>query len=316
MTQTLLTDDPYQAAQVLQKGGLVVFPTETVYGLGGNALDESVCRRIYTLKNRPTDNPLIIHLSDLQQFSQYAQIDTAIMEIIAALIPGPISFICQKKEKRIFSSGLQTIALRIPDHDLTRKFLQICQLPVAAPSANISGKPSITRYEHAVQQFQGRVDCILKGKEPQIGIESSVIDLTCQPPLLLRRGGMSFEDLNRLFPMIAVVDKAEMYTTPPSPGMKYRHYSPQGQVVLVNELPDLVDGFTARIGFSVSNISSFDKQVENNQQYMQQLYAFFIECDGGNIQKIFCQKPLQDQWAAVLLDRIQKAAGQVFLERK
>lgn len=223
-----------RAAQVLREGGLVAFPTETVYGLGGDARRGDVSKRIYAAKGRPSDNPLIVHIA---QFSELAPVVSEIPEaaekLSAAFWPGPMTVVFRKSEliPAETTGGLSTVAVRMPCHPVARKLIETAGLPVAAPSANRSGRPSTTTAEHCVEDLWGRVDLILDGGPCDIGMESTIIDVTGDAVALLRPGAVTFEMITELFGQEPEVDKAlrgplKEGEKPKAPGMKYRHYAP------------------------------------------------------------------------------------------
>jgi L-threonylcarbamoyladenylate synthase len=301
---TIITDDYKTAAHSIMSGGIVVFPTETVYGIGASSLNLVSCQNIYKIKERPSDNPLIVHISCLDDILPYVYLSNEQVEIINQLIPGPVSFIVKKK-KDLFSSGLNTIAFRIPDLPIANEFLRLAG-PVSAPSANISGKPSITRLKYIVESFNGRVDCILRGEPSKYGIESTIISLIEKPYKLVRLGSSSFEKLQITLPDLQI----EEYTDdviPISPGLKYKHYSPVAKVNLVNlgEFLDSKDKF-GYIGFNPPNCY-FTKKIKNNMEYMYELYAFFIESDRLGLENIYCEMPKHGEFHNTLMNRILKA---------
>ncbi len=227
--QTIVSPDIEKASLVLKKGGVIIFPTETVYGIGADSRNLSACQKIYSIKNRPIDNPFIVHVDSFESMEKIAIIPKEYRKSIEQLIPGPITFILEKKDESIFSSGLSTIGVRIPSHNIANAILRFSNIPISAPSANLSGKPSITRSRDAINEFSGKVDFILTGEDSDIGIESTVVDLTGITPLLLRPGRISFSELGKFFPSIKKY-KSISLDKPVSPGMKYRHYAPDCDV--------------------------------------------------------------------------------------
>jgi len=225
--------DPTQRSSLrtlIQSGGLVIFPTETVYGIGGYACLEKAAASIYAAKGRPSDNPLIVHLATFNQVEQYAYIDHPSVTALAnAFWPGPITLILRKKATIPLSvtGGLSTVAIRIPSHPVAQALLELTDLPIAAPSANLSGKPSSTSFEHVLHDFDGKVEVIIDGGDASIGLESTVVDMTSETPMILRPGSITqamIEDvLNK-----KVLDHSEYLGdhAPKSPGMKYKHYAP------------------------------------------------------------------------------------------
>jgi len=195
----------------LNQGGLVVFPTETVYGIGGNACLEKAAQAIYAAKGRPSDNPLIVHLAHFDQIDRYAYIDQPAVNVLSdAFWPGPMTLILRKKEiiPDSVTGGLRTVAIRIPSHEVAHALLASTDLPIAAPSANLSGKPSSTTFAHVLADFDGRVDVIVDGGNVPIGLESTVIDMTGMTPLILRPGAIT-QDMIESVLNISILDQSE-----------------------------------------------------------------------------------------------------------
>ncbi|MBM9501730.1 threonylcarbamoyl-AMP synthase [Leptospira sp. 201903071] len=310
---TLITDSPLEAAKVLLRGGLVIFPTETVYGIGASAFDHKACRRIYEVKNRPSDNPLILHVGNLGALKSCAVVNSSGELVFQKFSPGAITGIFPKKDSNLFTADLKTVAVRIPSNPTAISFLDFCNVPVAAPSANLSGKPSLTKMEYILEEFNGKVDCILKGEEPQIGIESTVIDFTSNPPILLRPGFVDVQDLKEILPELRVWKSTEkkseiLAETPISPGLKYRHYAPVCKVILTENLED-VPKTAAQIGFRFYKDVVYQIRVTSNEEYMKFLYSFFVECDRRGIEEAFCEIPKEERGKEALLNRITKAAS-------
>ncbi len=227
-----------EAAEVIRNGGLVVFPTETVYGLGANAFDEKACKKIFIAKGRPQDNPLIVHISSMDMLKDVAsEVPKNALKFIERLWPGPLTVILRKKKgvPDVVTANLETVAVRMPSHPVARKLIELSQVPIAAPSANLSGKPSPTRFEHVLEDMNGRADVLINGGETPFGIESTIIDFTKDPPVLLRPGPLTPEQLSEIG-KIAIHESAKgkiSLERPPSPGMKYRHYAPEKPLILV-----------------------------------------------------------------------------------
>lgn len=245
MTQ-LITLDPQQpepaaialAATILRAGKLVAFPTETVYGLGANALDPLAVERIYKAKGRPASDPLIVHIADLDQLDMITIDLPAIVPLLARYFwPGPLTLVLRRSAliPASVSAGLDTVAVRIPRHPVAHALIEAAGLPIAAPSANRFARPSPTTAQHVYDDLAGRVDMILDGGPTTIGLESTVVDLSGDPPAVLRPGGLSVEALRRFIPNIHFTPR---YTTPekasPSPGTLLKHYSPDAELILVS----------------------------------------------------------------------------------
>lgn len=238
MMQTKILS-PHQvdiAANLIRQGQCVAFPTETVYGLGANALDKQAVARIFAAKGRPADNPLIIHCHSIAQVEQFVQPwPQRVQDLMNRFWPGPLTLVLPKRPivPSIITGGLDTVAVRIPNHPVALGLIRRAQLPIAAPSANISGKPSPTRAEHVLQDMEGRISAIVDGGATGWGVESTVLDCTILPFRLLRPGGITLEQLHAVAEV--EVDPGSQGETerPRSPGMKYRHYSPTARVILV-----------------------------------------------------------------------------------
>ena len=227
------------AARLLREGQLVAFPTETVYGLGANALDAEAVKAIFAAKGRPADNPLIAHIWDRAQLEGLVEIPDAAPALMDAFWPGPLTILMPRTSRvpDVVTAGLDTVAIRMPSHPVARAMLRACGLPIAAPSANRSGKPSPTTAEHVRVDMDGRIPLILDGGPCDVGLESTVIDVTHGTPTILRPGGVTQAMLERVLGRVEVAGSVlrplQAGEKALSPGMRYRHYSPDGQVTLV-----------------------------------------------------------------------------------
>lgn len=235
------------AAQVLKSGGLVAFPTETVYGLGANALDEKAVENIYKAKGRPADNPLIVHVADTEAVGSLTSLMPEIAPILMdAFWPGPLTLVMPKSPviPPIITGGLDTVGIRMPSNPIALALIKKAGIPIAAPSANSSGRPSPTLAKHVIEDLSGKVDVIIDGGSTKVGVESTVLDITVTPPMILRPGGVTLEQLQKLLDRVAT-DRALSLahpeeSIPRSPGMKYRHYSPKATLLLIQGSPELV----------------------------------------------------------------------------
>lgn len=230
-----------EAAETIKKSGLVVFPTETVYGLGANALDEEAVKKIFEAKGRPQDNPLIVHVSDISQVDDLAKdIPEVAKKMMLKFWPGPLTIILNKKDiiPNRTSANLDTIGIRMPDDEIALKLIKLSKTPIAAPSANISGRPSPTDIERCIEDLSGRVDYIIGGEKSRVGVESTIIDCTVNPPIVLRPGGTTVEMLKEIDGRIeldkGLMSKPTEDFKPKAPGMKYRHYAPKAKVRIVS----------------------------------------------------------------------------------
>lgn len=226
-------------AEILKAGNTVIFPTETVYGLGANALDEVAVSKIYEAKGRPSDNPLIVHIYDKNQVNELAKdVSFKAQLVMDNFWPGPITIILNKKDivPNRTSGGLNTVAIRMPSNPIAKALLEEVKLPIAAPSANISGRPSPTRASHVYEEMNNRVDGIILGGECSFGLESTVLDLTGKVPIILRPGSITKEDLENVIGEVQIdpaLEKKEENIKAKAPGMKYTHYSPDADVFIV-----------------------------------------------------------------------------------
>ncbi|TGL59526.1 L-threonylcarbamoyladenylate synthase [Leptospira sarikeiensis] len=302
---TILTEDSSLAAKVLKEGGIVLFPTETVYGIGADSRNLSACLEIYKIKNRPADNPLIVHLGNPGMIQLIGEVSDSVRSLIYKYMPGPLSLVLKKIDESVFSTGLPTVAVRVPSHPKVLEMLSFFGGPVSAPSANLSGQPSITRLEDAISEFDGLVDLILKGPEPEIGLESTVMDFSVDPPKLLRPGYWGFEELKRFVPNLIGVSSLKDGETPASPGMKYRHYAPTAKVFLTETRSP--ESETAAIGINIPSGWKFSLSVKDNSEYMKHLYSFFRDCDRLGIKEIYCFPPANESGEEAILNRILKA---------
>ena len=243
--ETLLFDSKNEGAveavaNILKNGGLVAIPTETVYGLAANAFDEKACANIFKAKGRPGDNPLIVHISSLGMLGDIvAEFPEKARLLAEKFWPGPLTMIMKKSEKipDVTSANLPSVAVRFPAHPVARRIIEEAGLPLAAPSANLSGSPSPTSFEHCVHDLMGRVDAIINGGASSVGVESTIISFAGEKPVLLRPGYVTLEQLRETIGEVevshAVLEKLEEGEKVLSPGMKYKHYAPKAQVTLV-----------------------------------------------------------------------------------
>ena len=233
-----------KAADIIKAGGIVAFPTETVYGLGANAFDETAVKKIFQAKGRPADNPLIVHIADIGGLAgAAAEIPDKVKRLIETLGSAPLTYIV-KKSKRIpdtVTAGLDTVAVRIPAHPAALALIKACGLPVAAPSANASGRPSPTSAAHVYADLNGKIPLILDGGECRFGVESTVVDFTPNIPLILRTGGFSKEELERLLQCETRLYKKPENAPARSPGMKYRHYAPRCKIEVVTDYKNVAE---------------------------------------------------------------------------
>ena len=234
-------ENPYErAGEILRAGGLVAFPTETVYGLGGNALDADAGRKIFEAKGRPGDNPLIVHVEKPEDAEAFAHTSEAYYKLAAAFMPGPLTIVLPRKDTvpDSITGGLDTVAVRCPDHPVARELIRAAGVPIAAPSANLSGSPSPTTAEYVLADLDGRVDMIIDGGQSRIGVESTVITLADGICTVLRPGDIIPRELHEIVGEVVVAEAVKVPSAagdkPLSPGMKYKHYAPAKPLVLVD----------------------------------------------------------------------------------
>lgn len=235
--QLMKVDEVIQAAKLLREGGLVAFPTETVYGLGADATSEQAVVNIFTAKGRPSDNPLIIHIGRKEQLSTWvSQVPEIAQKLLDHFWPGPLTLVLPHRDHIAPSvtAGLPTVAVRMPDHPVALALLQLADVPVAAPSANRSGRPSPTEARHVWSDLTGKIDILLDGGTTGVGVESTVVDVTGSKPVLLRPGGVTLEELEQVAGSVEIDPGLQREgEIPRSPGMKYRHYAPRGEMWLI-----------------------------------------------------------------------------------
>jgi len=290
----------------------VAFPTETVYGLGAGVFNEAAVKRIFEAKRRPADNPLIAHIGSLEQLDQLAaEVKPFARVLIESFFPGPLTLVLKKSERvpLIATAGLDTIGVRMPKHSLAQAFLKACGMPVVAPSANISGRPSPTTWKAVYEDLNGRIDCILQGEATEIGLESTVVDCTSDRPIVLRLGGVSLSDIETVSPDVEMGGSTDG-TPLRSPGLRHKHYSPKATVIITEKRdrpqPTQKSAFIGTSewgkGFERSYIA---KDVTD---YAHTLFEFFRECDREGIETIYCEAVPESGIGAALMDRIKRAA--------
>ncbi len=330
MKTILLNEETMQkGVEIIKQGGVVAIPTETVYGLSANALNPQAIKSIFQAKGRPMDNPLIVHVANFDDIKKLVlEIPNDAYILAKKFWPGPLTIIMKKSDiiPNEVSGGLNTVAIRIPKHPLARKFISECGLPLAAPSANISGKPSPTTANHVLNDLNGVIPAILDGGACTVGLESTVITLTTEKPTILRPGGITFEQIKEVLEDVkidsAVLCKLEDDKKAISPGMKYKHYSPNAKVVIVNssdtEYSKYVNNFH---GDNVGAIC-YDEDVntimvktypigrkKDEESHAKNLFARLREIDEDKIEKVFARCPSKEGIGLALYNRLIRAAG-------
>ena len=323
-----------QAGECIKRGGLVAFPTETVYGLGGDALNPESSAKIYEAKGRPSDNPLIVHIADMEALDRITTyIPETAYELAERFWPGPLTMIFHKSDlvPERTTGGLDTVAVRFPSDTIARRFIEASGGYIAAPSANISGRPSPVTWEHVVGDMKGRIDMILCGDDSEIGLESTIIDLSSDQPAVLRPGFVTIEELRKILPD-TVFDPALMdisgQTRPKAPGMKYRHYAPRGDMYIVEGAPEDVvvrinsllsdAGADRRTGVicAESRIGDYKADLvlgtggDNDAvRAAHRLYSLLRKMDDENIDLICAEALDGTGLGAAYMNRLTKAAG-------
>ncbi len=316
-----------QASDIIKNGGLVAFPTETVYGLGGNGLDKEAVRKIFSAKDRPMDNPLILHISSLSQLEGLVkEITPCAKTLIDNFWPGPMTLIFKKKDIVPFetSGGLNTVAIRFPENEIACEFIKFCNLPIAAPSANTSGRPSPTKAQHVFEDMNGKIEMILDGGECEIGLESTVIDVTGDTPVICRPGGVTLEQVKKFFPLACydkhLTEENSEDFKPISPGMKYKHYAPKGDLIVLDGDFDKIKSLVLKekdagfITFDQYRITNSDKEfslgnINSPLDCSHRLFDILRKCDSLKLTKIYSMRPPADGVGFALCNRLFKAAG-------
>lgn len=321
-----------EAARILEHGGLVAFPTETVYGLGAIYNNDSALRKIFAVKGRPADNPLIVHIGRLDQLTELAMsISPRAERLMAEFWPGPLTLIFPKKKEvsAVVTAGLDTVAVRMPSHPLAKSLLNLTNIPVAAPSANLSGRPSPTRGDHVCQDLGGKIEAIIDGGPCSKGIESTVLSLSHQTPVILRPGSVTREMIETVLQETVEISgyRDGNHERPRAPGMKYRHYAPKAPVLLVEgenrkvvteinrllaDKPSckaIVLGSTENIGL-YHNEWVLDLGPKADPEIMAtRLYELLRFCDQLPVEMIYIEGVEATGIGLAVANRIQKAAG-------
>ncbi|MBP3338618.1 MAG: threonylcarbamoyl-AMP synthase [Lachnospiraceae bacterium] len=329
-----------EAGDIIKEGGLVAFPTETVYGLGANALDTDAAKKIYEAKGRPSDNPLIAHIADKEQVYVLAKnVSEEAEKLMEKFWPGPLTLIFEKQDivPSGVTGGLNTVAIRMPDNQIALKLIRSAGVPIAAPSANSSGRPSPTLAGHVMEDMDGRIDMVIDGGQVDIGIESTIVDMSGEKPMILRPGFITKPMLEEvvgevLVDKITVIkDKSQLEADyrPKAPGMKYRHYAPKAEFIMfegdiskvvehINELSKLnmEKGLKTGVIATDETISKYENAMVVSigsrtirETVAKNLYKVLRDFDSMEVDIIYGETFYDDELGAAIMNRLIKAAG-------
>jgi L-threonylcarbamoyladenylate synthase len=325
------------AAEIIKRGGLVAFPTETVYGLGADGLNGNAVLRLFEAKKRPLDNPPILHIASVEEvYPLVAEVPKKAELLMKKFWPGPLTLVFKHSSNvpKESTAGLDTVAIRMPVHPVAAALIRQSGRPIAAPSANLSGKPSPTTAAHVYEDLNGRIDAIIDGGAADIGVESTVVDLSCDPPLLLRPGGTPFEALKAVLPDLElhpfVVSETEISVEKArSPGMMHKHYAPKAEVVLVEgdmeaieaKIRELSAGYREK-GCKVGVLATDETQAgyeadvvrsmgsrHNVSTVAANLFRLLREVDAQGVQVILAESVPQEGLGLAVMNRLRKASG-------
>ncbi len=343
----LLSEALQKPAECLKQGGLVAFPTETVYGLGADALNETAAKRIYAAKGRPSDNPLIVHIASVEDMEKIAYVNERARMLAQAFWPGPLTIILPKKDivPAGTTGGLNTVAIRMPSHPAALELIRQSGVYVAAPSANTSGRPSPTKASHVVEDMKGKIEYIVDGGAVGIGIESTIIDVSGEVPMILRPGFITRQQLSQIIGEVALDPTLETQVEgvrPKAPGMKYTHYAPKGEMTLVESGEMLAQASAVAMdkkvittiqklarekqkeGFKVGIMSSKETSVyydgcadvllcvgerKGQQTVAAGLYSVLREFDAADVDFIYAESFRGEELSDAIMNRLLKAAG-------
>jgi len=321
-----------RAAEIIKRGGLVAFPTETVYGLGGNALDEDAARKIYAAKGRPQDNPLIVHIAEISQLTDLVrEIPERAKLLMDKFWPGPLTIVFHKSDRVPFGTtgGLDTVAIRMPAHPVALELIKESGVPIAAPSANISGRPSPVCAEDVAEDLNGRIEMIIDGGKASVGVESTVLDLSEEVPIILRPGGVTREELQEVLGRVDLDPGLAPGERPRSPGQKYRHYAPkalmtvvegplESQVKAIMEMAEKFEAEGHKVGIMATAqtrhlytrgrvISAGDRTAPLT--ISANIFGILRKFDRMGVDRILAEGISEDGIGLAVMNRLYKAAG-------
>lgn len=330
-----------EAASVIKEGGVVAFPTETVYGLGADALNPLAVKKIFEAKGRPQDNPLIIHVANKNLESLVQEIPSISNKIMDRFWPGPLTLIFKKNNiiPDVTSANLDTIGIRMPSNEIALKLIESSGTPIAAPSANISGRPSPTDVERCIEDLEGKIEYILGGNRSDVGVESTILDLSVDPPCILRPGGITLEMLKEIDERIyidpAIMKKSNENIKPKAPGMKYRHYAPKAKIKIINgntektieKIKDLLQNYIDNklsVGVMTcdEHINYYSNQVEiislgsrkKLDEIAKNLFEALRSFDDRGVDIILAEGYEEKDLGIAIMNRLKKAAAYDILE--
>ncbi len=323
-------ETPEIAAKIIRDGGLVALPTETVYGLGADGLNPQAVAKIFAAKGRPQDNPLILHVTDMSQVEAFCHHIPEVAYVLAeAFWPGPLTMVLPAKDTvpKCTTAGLPTVAVRCPDSSVTRQVIRLSERPIAAPSANLSGKPSTTTAQHVLHDHDGKIDAIIDDGPCRVGLESTIVDLTETPPRLLRPGGVTPEQLTEILGELtvdkAVTEQIDKDSVVKAPGMKYRHYAPDCEVVIVSGNRDKAAQYVHRHFQPGDRVLCFEEELflyrdcdplaygkeEDLKTLAAGLFDALRQLDNSSVKKVYARCPVGGGIAYAVQNRLKKAAA-------
>ena len=333
-TELLTAQQAARAADILRAGGLVGIPTETVYGLGADGLNPRAVKAIFLAKGRPQDNPLILHIPEASWLERYCKdIPFTAYQLAQAFWPGPLTMILPRREvvPDAVTAGLDTVGMRCPAHQVCREIIRLADVPVAAPSGNTSGRPSPTTAQHMLEDMEGKIDAIVDGGPCAVGVESTIVDLTCTPPRLLRPGGVTLEQLRGVLGEVevdpAVTRLMGAGEKPKAPGMKYRHYAPKAPVTVVAGDPEKSAAYIAAHAGAEDGVICFDEFLPlftgraltrpvmdlgpagDKEEQARHIFDALRSFDHTAVPAIWAQCPDPEGIGLAIANRLNKAAG-------